>query len=113
MEEELSTLPVDSRTAIVIMSHNFTRDLKLLGTLLPLPAGYVGMIGPRRRTDLLLSKLDKGAPISLLRSPAGLDIASQTPEEIALSIVSEIQAVMNGRSGGPLVDRPGPIHERP
>jgi xanthine dehydrogenase accessory factor len=109
-------LPVgDARTACVVMSHHFGRDIVALRRVLHGNYGYVGLLGPRRRKNLLLSELmNEGFQldnISALHSPAGLDIGSESPEEIALAVVAEIQAALMGRKGGPLRDRGEPIHK--
>jgi xanthine dehydrogenase accessory factor len=110
---------LDARTAAVIMSHNYERDLALLMTLLPSPARYVGILGSRKRTRELLAELAKrgvGATkpqLARLHAPVGLDIGSETPAEVALSIVAEIQAEFAGRSGGALRAGKGAIHDRP
>jgi len=110
--------PLDERTAAVIMTHNYARDLELLGRLLPSEARFVGLLGPRARTERLLADLAaRGATpntVELLRlhAPVGLDIGAETPEEIALAIAAEIRATLAGRSGGRLSDRKGPIHDR-
>ncbi len=102
--------------AAVIMTHNFNNDASLLGTLLDSAASYVGLLGPRAKADLLFSRLAEEGTIpaedamARLHSPVGLDIGAETPEEIALSIVAEIQASLNKRSGEPLRRREGPIH---
>lgn len=99
---------IDEYTAVVVMTHSYAHDLALLRQLMPSRAGYVGLLGSRRRADRLCADLrDEGAPITAgdwkrLHAPAGLDIGSETPEEIALSVVSEIQAVLHGRVGGHL-----------
>ena len=76
--------------------------------------GYVGLLGPRQRKQLLLNRLiDEGYPpenVSALHSPAGLDIGSETAEEIAMAIIAEVQAALTGRNGGSLRDRVEPIH---
>jgi xanthine/CO dehydrogenase XdhC/CoxF family maturation factor len=111
-------LSFDARTAAIIMTHNYAHDLALLKTLLPSPVPYIGLLGPRHRTQRLLSDLDEqgAAPsppqLRRLYTPAGLDIGTSNPEEIALAIIAEIQAVLSGRAGGPLRDRPGDIHSR-
>jgi xanthine dehydrogenase accessory factor len=105
----------DSRTACVVMSHHFGRDIVALKQVCQGKFGYVGLLGPRQRKQLLLNRLiDEGClleNISALHSPAGLDIGSETAEEIAMAIIAEIQAALMGRKGGPLRDRVEPIHK--
>ncbi|MDB6076187.1 MAG: hypothetical protein JWO89_3827, partial [Verrucomicrobiaceae bacterium] len=115
--EELSaTLVGDARSAGVVMTHNYGRDLAYLTGLLRSPLRYVGLMGPARRRNQLIGDLaDQGLVIDLdmldkLHGPAGLDIGADGPAEIALSIVSEIKAVMSGRAGGLLRDALHPIH---
>jgi xanthine dehydrogenase accessory factor len=85
--------------------------------LLASDVSYIGVLGPRRRTEELLRELaNQGISITpealaRVRAPVGLDIGAETPEEIALAIVAEIKASHTDRSGGPLRDRRGPIHE--
>ena len=106
----------DSREfdAAVIMTHNFMHDLMLLEALLPSQTPYVGLLGPRKRGEELLSEMgDAGRSFAnRLRNPIGLDLGGETPEEIALSIVAEIQAVLNARGGEPLQGCETPLHER-
>jgi len=103
---------VGHRTAAVIATHNFGRDCAALRHLLPLGLRYVGLVGPRRRREeLLLDVIDSGAATkSELFAPAGLHLAAETPEEIALSIIAEIQAVFADGTGKHLRDRKEPIH---
>ena len=107
----------DTQTAAVVMTHNFGRDLLALDRLRPLPLRYVGLLGPRKRHAELLARLSEYRPLDFnasgraLFAPAGLDIGSEAPEEIALAIVSEVAAVLSGRSGGYLRarrDKPRP-----
>lgn len=106
----------DARTAVVLMSHNYAQDLDWLRHLLPSPLQYIGLLGPRKRADQMLADLcgegivPDAASLARLYSPAGLDIGSETPEEIAFSILAEIQAALHARSGGFLRERKGPIH---
>jgi len=104
----------DTRTACVVMSHHFGRDIVALKRVLHGNYGYVGLLGPRRRKQMLLNRLiDEGSlleNVSALHSPAGLDIGSESAEEIAMAIIAEIQAALMGRKGGPLRDRAEPIH---
>lgn len=107
------SLPVDDRTAVIIATHNYGNDCAALRYLLPLGLRYVGVIGPRRRRDeLLIDVLDTGIIItSELFAPAGLHLGADAPEEIALSIIAEIQAVFAQASRSSLRDRKAPIHE--
>lgn len=94
--------------AIVIMTHNYLYDLALLRTMLTSNAKYIGLLGPKSRGDQLLAEC--GADRSRIRNPAGLNIGGETPEEIALSILAEAQAVLAGREGQPLRELEGPLH---
>lgn len=105
----------DAQTAALVMTHNFGRDLAVLHRLMPLELPYVGLLGPRRRHQHLLGELLSHSPdlangLSSLHAPAGLDLGSESPEEIALSIVSEVAAVLAQRHGGHLRDRATSIH---
>jgi xanthine/CO dehydrogenase XdhC/CoxF family maturation factor len=112
-------VPVDRRTYVVIMTHNYLHDRDLLRGFLATDAPYIGVLGPRVRTEKILSDLRReGVRISdddlaRIYGPVGLDVGGETPEEIALAVVSEIQAVQAGRRAGFLRDRPGPIHQSP
>jgi xanthine/CO dehydrogenase XdhC/CoxF family maturation factor len=93
------------KPAIVLMSHGYEADRTVLGLLLKSAQtpGYLGILGPRSRTARLLADLEAdGQEASIVRTPAGLDLGADTPEEIALSIVAEILAVRKHRSGVPL-----------
>jgi xanthine/CO dehydrogenase XdhC/CoxF family maturation factor len=112
-------LRLDRRTPAVVMTHHFLHDLELLAYLLPHPICYLGLLGPSKRTENLLRELEprgvKPDPQQLLQlhGPVGLDIGAETPEEIALAIVAEIQAALSGRGGGFLKDRAAPLHDWP
>jgi len=100
-------------TAVVIMSHDFHRDAAFLGGFLGRGVPYLGVLGPRDRTDRLLAELptEPGeADLAALHAPAGLDIGADGSEQVAMAIVAEILAVLHGRSGGHLRSVPGPIH---
>jgi xanthine/CO dehydrogenase XdhC/CoxF family maturation factor len=115
LEANVSTeLPtrVDAMTAAIVKSHNYGRDCAALRQLLQLGLRYVGLLGPRRRRDEILGDLlDSGVSITAeLFAPAGLDLGAETPAEIALAIVAEIQTVFAQASGESLRDRKVPIH---
>ena len=112
--DQASDLPTsaDERTAAVVKSHNYGRDFAALQHLLQLNLRYVGLLGPRKRHDQLVNALlDADVSIdSELFAPAGFDLGAETPEEIALAIISEIQSVFTEASGESLRERRAPIH---
>jgi xanthine/CO dehydrogenase XdhC/CoxF family maturation factor len=116
---ESAGLSFDERTPVVVMTHHFLHDLKLLAFLLPRPLCYLGLLGPRQRAEKLLHELGgrgvRPAPDQFLKlhGPVGLDIGAETSEEIALSVVAEIQTVLAGRRGGFLKNRSEPLHDWP
>jgi xanthine dehydrogenase accessory factor len=109
---------MNPHTAVVLMTHRFADDLEFLAALMGLSekSAYIGILGPRRRTERLLAELEsRGTRITprqfqAIRSPVGLDLGSTSPETIALSIIAEIQAVMTARDAHPLSHRVGAIH---
>lgn len=100
----LEGVPVPAGAACVVMSHSFEQDQRALAMLAPLPIAYLGLLGPRARREALLAELGavKFACATGLHGPVGLDLGSETPEEIALAIVAEAHACMAGRAGGSL-----------
>lgn len=102
----------DLWTAAIVNSHHYGRDFAALQQVLPLNLPYVGLIGPRnRRNQLLGDLLELGVTINAgFFAPAGLDLGAETPEEIALEIVAEIQRVFAEGSGLSLRDKKTPIH---
>jgi xanthine/CO dehydrogenase XdhC/CoxF family maturation factor len=117
-EDIAAQVSITPRTLTLLMSHNYSHDLALLRFLLASPARYIGVMGPRKRTERMLSELTANeetscleeAGLARLHSPAGLDIGANAPAEIALSIVAEMRAVLDGRRGGMLRERRGSIH---
>ena len=97
----------------LLMSHNYSHDLALLRFLLATPACYIGVMGPRKRTERMLRELAATEAMERLHSPVGLDIGANGPAEIALSIVAEMRAVLDGRHGGMLRERQGSIQGSP
>jgi xanthine dehydrogenase accessory factor len=104
-------------SAAVVMTHDYDRDKKILQSLFQSDLAYIGVVGPRRRADKLLAEMAlagvpiTGAELSRLFSPIGLDLGAERPEEIALSILAEIKAVLAGHPGGKLKEKQGPIHQ--
>ncbi len=112
--EVLCGVRVDPWTAAVIMTHSYSQDVEVLRELVSQPLAYLGILGPRQRTQRIL--FDAGLKTQELsahvHSPMGLDIGAEGPQQVALSALAEIQAAINGRTGGLLRERVGSIHAR-
>lgn len=107
----LAGVTINHETVVVMMTHNFQQDGKILMEVLPRQPRYLGMLGPKQRANDLLKDLGLPSEILDAHAPVGLDIGADTPETIALSILAEIQAELKGRPGMKLRHRRGPIHE--
>jgi xanthine dehydrogenase accessory factor len=107
--EIAAALAYTPATLVVLVAHDYKYDVPVLEAVLPSAAGYVGLLGSRRRGAALLELLrERGVPASLLERvhvPVGLDIGAESAAEIALSILAEALAVRAGRPGGFLRDR--------
>jgi xanthine dehydrogenase accessory factor len=116
-EEISQRVQIDGDTVALVMTHNYLRDLEALKILLPSPARYIGLLGPRRRANELLAELEKQSfavtpeQRQRLYAPVGLDLGAEGPEGVALSVLGEIQAVVAGRAAGHLRERTGSIHD--
>jgi xanthine dehydrogenase accessory factor len=108
---------VDQQTVVVLMTHNYHYDLTVLKQLALSQAGYLGVLGPKKKMGKMLHALQKeGIHLSAehldkIYGPIGLDIGAESPEEIALSALAEIKAVLAQKAGTFLRDKQGPIHE--
>ena len=109
---------IDKRTAVILMAHDYKTDYANLQHLIKSEAPYIASLGPRKRYDKMISEFKaNGVEFSDLElkriyAPCGLEIGANTPEEIAMSLFSEILSVFSGKSGGMLREKQGPIHER-
>jgi xanthine dehydrogenase accessory factor len=98
------TIQFDEQTAIVIMSHSLSKDLSYLVELVKVPSAYIGILGPKSRRDAVLNDfmnyneslfLEFQDKLEQLHGPIGLHIGGRTPEEISISILSEVIQVFN------------------
>jgi xanthine dehydrogenase accessory factor len=109
---------INPYTACVLMSHNYEYDRDVLKKLLNTQTPYIGILGPRKRFDKMQQEFKKleiklsDFDFQRIHSPIGLDIGAEAPDEIALSIISEIQSKFTNRAGGFLKNLDGPIHQR-
>ena len=118
-----SELPLRERDAAVLMTHSLEQDAAILGSILEfsfsslpsLPLGYLGVLGPRHRAEDLLRNIAASMAVpeqdmeetmaswmERLHSPIGLDLGGETPADIALSVMAEVQRCLHGTSGMPL-----------
>ncbi|MBC7386541.1 MAG: XdhC family protein [Cryobacterium sp.] len=111
--EAVEKAQVGPHSLVILMTHQFEHDRALLSALSENPPLYVGMLGPRVRSEKILNSLrgqGNGVAFPNLHSPLGLDIGGDTPAAVALSALAEIQAVLSHRSAGFLSARKVPIH---
>jgi len=115
-EATIPAMALDARSAVVLLSHSWDRDMEALRLLLPSSVAYIGLLGHRRRGAQLLETLvaegftPARGDLDRLFSPVGLDLGGQEPGDIALAIVAEIEAVLCGRKAGHLRDRKAAVH---
>jgi xanthine dehydrogenase accessory factor len=115
-DQILSNLEINEWTAFVLMTHNYNYEIGFLKQLLPLHTPYIGILGPRKKLERMLDELEAGGTtisagnLETIHGPVGLDIGSETAEEIALSIVAEIKAVFASRNGRSLKYKTSLIH---
>lgn len=97
--------------AAVVMSHNFSSDAVYLESLLDSDVGYIGIMGPRKRTQIIIDSFSSAGEKRILdprlHNPIGLDLGGESPESIALSICAEIEADRHRRVPAPLRDKNG------
>lgn len=96
-------LNIDADSSVVIVTHGHLYDMEALRLVISSEARYIGMIGSRNKIRHCFAEL-VGEGISEERlaqvyAPIGLDVGGETPEEIALAVLAEVQAVKYGRSG--------------
>jgi len=106
MSEIPSHMEITSRTAIILATRGVSVDVPGLPALLDTPAGYIGVIGSRKRWTETYKQLQEAgiskAQLERIHSPIGLGIGAETPEEIAVSILAEVLMVRGGGSGRPM-----------
>ncbi len=110
--EAFHEIKTDEFTSILLMTHDFEWDRKLIPSIIEKNPPYIGMLGPKKR----LEKMSEALGLALDKlpnfySPMGLDIGAETPEEIALSVLAEILSLFRSRDGSSLKFRQGTIHD--
>jgi xanthine dehydrogenase accessory factor len=112
--EALDGAALDAYSYVVTLSHDPKFDLPTLACVLRSEARYIGAMGSRGTHERRMSQLRQQgfgeADLARIRAPVGLDIGGRAPEEIALAIAAEIQAVRYGRDGRALTEGKAAIH---
>ena len=126
-ENVLNPIHIDEKTVFVLMTHNYNYDLAMLKILLERNVFYIGVLGPKKKLVRMLDELtDKAHPddmigrgmklsekqLNSIYGPVGLEIGAETAEEIAVSIIAEINAVFTGKKGRSLRDSKNFIHSK-
>lgn len=117
-EQLLLNVPTDARSAFVLLTHNYSLDLRMLTQLLKTDVAYIGCLGPKKKKERMIDEIQGSgtiltdAQLNKIYGPVGLNIGAETPEEIALSILAEIQAVFEGKDGKSLRTNTTVIHTR-
>ena len=108
-EAAIDRFPIDANTTVVMVTRGHKQDELALRRCLGRGAGYLGMIGSKRRTATVLQHLAEEGfeqeELAKVRTPIGLDIGAETPEEIAISIMAEVIQRRRGGAGGPMYRR--------
>jgi xanthine dehydrogenase accessory factor len=103
-ETAIDRYPIDANTSIVMVSRGHKQDEVSLRRCLGRGAGYLGMIGSKRRTSTVIQHLTEEGydpeELARIRTPIGLKIGAETPEEIAISIMAEVIMLRRGGDGG-------------
>ncbi|MEG9434615.1 XdhC family protein [Edaphobacter sp. HDX4] len=103
--DQVQDLRISSEDAVVLMTHSYEQDRALLAALLPVAPRYLGLLGARHRSSLLVSEAAAKAGLPLetccerIWAPVGLDLGGEGPEAIALAVMSEAQAMCMGKMG--------------
>ncbi|HIV82132.1 MAG TPA: XdhC family protein [Candidatus Salinicoccus merdavium] len=102
---------ITKNTYVIVMNHHIVKDTISLKYALESDAPYVGVLGPRSRREKMMNQLYEentvftDSELAKMYNPVGLDIGADSPEEIAISIISEIIAITKGHNGGFLHDK--------
>lgn len=117
-DQVIGQVTIDAQTVFVLMTHNYNYDLKVLRQLITKRITYIGMLGPRKKLVRMLDELKAegiqptAEQLAAIFGPVGLNIGAENAEEIALSIIAEIKAVIAGRTGESLRNSTDTIHPR-
>lgn len=114
-DEIEENIKITENTYCILISHNYKYDKKVLSTILKSETDYIGILGPQKRFNMMKTELLAAfdfveSDFDKVYSPIGLDIGAENQDEIALSIVSEILAIIRKKNGLSLKYKKGNIH---
>jgi xanthine/CO dehydrogenase XdhC/CoxF family maturation factor len=98
-------LGIRPQDAVILMTHSYEQDRELLAAVLPLRPRYLGLLGARHRSSLLVSEVAAKLGLTVaecceqIYAPVGLDLGGDGPEAIALAVIAEVQACCMGKLG--------------
>ena len=115
--KEADQVVIDNHSVVLLMSHDYDKDVALMKVFHPQSPKYIGMLGPKKRAIKIKDELtEEGMIIDLeaenIHAPIGLNIGANSPEEIAISIISEIIQKFRSGDGQALKFKEGTIHPR-
>ena len=114
--ESLAVDNIDNQTAVLLMTHNYVKDLKYLIRIKDTRPAYLGILGPAKRREKLLNELIERHPeiddsfFDSVYGPAGLNVGAETAQEIGIAILAEILAVVRKQEPIMLKHKSSPIH---
>jgi len=114
--ENIDTSALDEQTAVVLMTHSYNKDVQYLMALKECKPAYLGLLGPVKRRERVLSMLLEQCPdasiefLEQIHGPAGINVGAESASEIAISILTEILSVVRHQEPMPLKDKKSPIH---
>jgi xanthine/CO dehydrogenase XdhC/CoxF family maturation factor len=117
LPERFPLTEVDEHTAIILMNHSYSKDLKYMFTLKDSNPIYLGLLGPKKRREKLFNELMELSPditydfLDGIHGPAGLNIGAETPQEIAIAIVAEILSIIREKEPILLKNKESGIHD--
>ena len=111
----LENISIHHNTAVILVSHDYYKDYFVLEKIIQKDVKYIGIMGPNKRGAKMIKELNNSHPDlwmdkSKLFYPVGLDIGSDNPVEIALSIVSEVQMIFSQKNAVSLKEKTTRIH---
>lgn len=114
--ENLEVALIDDQTAVMLMTHNYVKDLQFLLRMMEVQPAYLGILGPANRRETLLGELIERNPeiepsfFDNVYGPSGLNIGAETAQEISIAILAEILAVVRNQNPIMLKHKTRPIH---